>query len=327
MGDESKPAAAEPSRAGRTPRRLFYVGSIMFAVAAALWFGAATVVSRRLKYPEFPAGGRGDVHGVHVPKLAADADPHNAFGADFKTVKIDGAGGGDSAAGWFIPASDSSTAVLLLPPSGASRAAMLPYAKFLHAANFAVLTIDSGDTPGAATDWGVRESGRALSAADWLKGRGFKTVAALGVSEGAAAALFAQAKRPVFAAIVADSSYDNLGAMLRRTPSVAGLNSAFVATVMYAAALRLGGDPVFVSPAKAAARLGGARVMIIQNRGDELTPRSDGLALLAMSGSATRMWNAPSNGHGDAIFAAPDQYAARVTMFLNQALTGKSPAQ
>jgi len=295
----------------------------MLAVAALLWLGAATVVSRHLAVPGFLMTGGNDVYGSHVPQDATDdSDPQKAFEAKFDGVSIDA--GDNRVAGWLIPA-ESRTAVLLIPPAGATRAAMLPYAKFLHAAGFPVFAIDSGDTLASGTDWGVRESARALAAADWLKPRGYQKIAALGVSEGAAAALMAQAKQPAFAAIVADSPYANLGAMFRRIPSISGLNPAFVMTVMWEARLWLGRNPDSVSPVNAASHLGGVPLMIIQNRGDQTTPVSDGSAISAAAGASAEMWTAPADGHGDAIYSVPDAYDARVGQFLKGAIKEGPP--
>lgn len=311
-----------PDSSAAPRRRVFGVGAAMLGTVAVLWLGAAAIIAHRLKYPPFLAAGNSDVYGAHVPVAAAAAaeTPLTKFGAEFREISIAGGAGG-----WLIPAK-SAAAVLLVPPAGATRRAMLPYAEFLHAGGFAVLAVDSGDSIHSGTEWGLDRRGPIVAAAAWLKSQGFEKVAALGVAEGAAASIMAQAGHPVFAAIVSDSSYASLGTMFRRIPSIAGLNPAFAATVMGGAWLWLGHDPDSIAPAKAAAHLGGASLLVIQNHGDQITPESDGKAIADAAGPRAELWIAPSDGHGDAIFETPGPYAARVVEFLMRALKTEAPA-
>ncbi|HUO05619.1 MAG TPA: hypothetical protein VMU16_10530 [Candidatus Binataceae bacterium] len=319
MDSNPKPDGGAVASETEPERRIFGVGAIMIGVAAALWFGAATIVARELRYPSFLDGDRGDVRGAHVPKDAPNGDPEISFGASFEPVTIF-AGSGDSVPAWLIPAKPTVLgAVVLAPSSGAERGAMLPYAKFLHAAGLTVLAIDSGDSASTGTSWGIHEAGLLIAAADWLKSHGYSRIAALGVSEGAAAAILAQAQRPVFNAIVSDSAYARLGAMFERVPSIGGLNPAFAQTVLGESWLWLGQNPNDVSPREAVSKRNGAALMIIQNHGDQITPEDDGRAIAAAAGPSTELWIVSSNGHGDAIFEKPDEYASRVTRFLAHA--------
>src|SRR5262249_42837654 len=157
---------------------------------------------------------------------------------------------------WFVPATMPS-AVLLVPASGASKRAMLPYLKFLHTAGFPALIVDSPDFLPGRAGWGW--SGHALvrNAAKTLRSKGYTKVAALGISEGAAPSLMAQAESPdTFDAIVADSSFAAVGEMLRNYPSLAGLNPAFLRTIMWELSRALGRDVDEISPQLAATRLG-----------------------------------------------------------------------
>ena len=83
--------------------------------------------------------------------------------------------------------------------------------------------------------------------------------------------------------------------------------------------LWLGQNPNDVSPREAVSKRNGAALMIIQNHGDQITPEDDGRAIAAAAGPSTELWIVSSNGHGDAIFEKPDEYASRVTRFLAHA--------
>jgi pimeloyl-ACP methyl ester carboxylesterase len=286
---------------------------VMIGIAVMLWIGAATFVTWHLVHPPFLDNQLGDVF-VASEKARASAqlgsDPNSCCGAISEEVRV----ADDD--GWFVPA-DGKFALLLIPASGASKRAMLPFLKFLHAANFPVLMIDNPDFGTGRADWGWTGREVIASAVAALKQKRFTKIAAIGVSEGAAAAILAQAQGAHLDGIVSDSSFANLGAMLRRNPSLAGLNPAFLATMMWEFGLTLGKNPDAVSPESAASKIGNCALMVIQDRGDPITPASDGHAIYARASSIDReLWVAPTDGHGDAIYEAPDEYAKRVLAFL-----------
>ena len=127
----------------------------------------------------------------------------------------------------------------------------------------------------------------------------------------------AQAEQPVFTAIVADSSYANLPQLLMRSPSMARLNPAFASTVLWEARWWMGRALSKISPVTDAAKLGNCPILVIQNRGDKITPPADGKAILYASNVNSEIWIAPSDGHGDAIYEVPAEYAEHVVKFLN----------
>lgn len=321
--DSSQSQAPDSAKSSHA-RKFALIGTVMVGLAVMLWMGAATLVAYRLKYPPFLEEGQTDVRGPHVPASdeRAPIDPRTAFGADFEPRRI-AAAGGTSIDAWMIPGK-LPAAVLLVPPVGGTRRMMLPYAKFLHDAGYAVLAIDSGDTPSTGTTWGWGERTAVLSAASELKRRGFKKIGALGVSEGAAEIILVQAAGASFAAIVADSSYANLAQMFQHVPSIAGLNPALQQTVLWEAGLLLGHSTFQVDPAKAAHELGSAYILVIHDDGDKIVPVSDAQAIQAAAGTQGELWTVPGDGHGDAIYEAPSEYASRVLKFLEQNLLAPS---
>src|SRR5271167_2357317 len=180
-----------------------------------------------------------------------------------------------------------------------------------------VVAVYSANNPSYGINWGMLKRKFALATARTLMDDGFTKIAALGISEGAAGAIMAQAEQPVFTAIVADSSYANLEQLFMRSPSMSRLNPAFLGTVMWEAQFWFGRKLDKIAPVIDAGNLGACSLLIIQNRGDQVTPPADGQALLAAAGFNAQIWTAPSEGHGDAIYEDPKGYAARVLRFLD----------
>ncbi len=300
------------------------MGAAMLGVAAVLWIAAATLIAYRLKYPPFLEEGRTDVYGPQAPTgvSSATADPRSVLGAEFESVQIPTPGGRRIDA-WMI-AGKLPAAILLVPAAGGTRGTMLPYAKFLHDAGYPILIIDSGDDASTGTSWGWSERTGVLSAASELKRRGFKKIGALGVSEGAAEIILVQAAGASFAAIVADSAYGSLAGMFQRVPSIAGLNPALQETALWEAGFFLGHSIWKVDPAKAAHDLGPASILVIHNRGDKIVPTAEAEAISGAAGDRGELWIVPSDGHGDAVFEAPAEYASRVLKFFEQNLLAPS---
>ncbi len=309
----------------RRPQRIFAVGALLLALPVLIWVVAAFFVARSLKYPAFLYRGNGqDVSGEHVPEFqrGSIADITAGVGVeperyDAGTVEEDGGRHRPaSAVGWYFPGKRREV-VIVLPAAGGSEDQIIPYAKFLHAAGYTVVGSYSANNPEFGINWGMLKRKFALATARALKTDGFDKIAILGISEGAAGAIMAQAEQPMFMAIVADSSYANLRRLFQRSPSIEGLNPAFARTVMWEAQWWFGRPLDKISPVTDAANLGNCPLLVIQNRGDKITPVADGREILYAAGVNSEMWIAPSDGHGDAIYEAPAAYAARVVKFLD----------
>ncbi len=329
----SDPAAPPPAPAKRRPRRIFGIGAILLGVPVILWMGAAFFVARSLMYPDFLRSGGQDVFGQHVPsfKRGSITDIGIALGVeperlDCGVVEEDGTRHRSvGVVGWYFPGKRREV-VVFLPAAGAPETAMIPYVKFLLGAGYTVVAAYSSNDPSYGINWGMLKRKFALATARTLMDQGFTKIAALGVSEGAAGAIMAQAEQPVFNAIVADSSYANLERLFMRSPSMSRLNPAFVGTVMWEARLWFGRAPDKISPETDAGNLGACSLLIIQNRDDQVTPIADGQAILAAAGFNAQMWTVPSAGHGDAVYEDAAGYAARVIKFLDASFEIETPA-
>jgi pimeloyl-ACP methyl ester carboxylesterase len=329
----SEPSESQPTPAKRGPRRIFGIGALLLSVPIILWMGAACFLARSLRYPDFLRTGRQDVFGNRVPsfKRGSLTDVEHAVGLeperlDCGVVEEDGIGHHQvSVVGWYFRGHRREV-VVIVPAAGAPEVAMIPYVKFLLGAGYTVVATYSANNPSYGISWGMLKRKFALATARTLNAQGFNKIAALGISEGAAGAIMTQAERPVFTAIVADSSYANLAQLFMRSPSMSRLNPAFVSTVLWEAQLWFGRSLYKISPATDAGNLANCSLLIIQNRDDLVTPVADGQAILAAAGDNAQMWTVPSGGHGDAIYEYPKEYAARVIKFLNASFAIEAPA-
>jgi hypothetical protein len=328
------PAESQTTAPGRKPRRIFGVGAILLGVPIMLWLGAAFIVARSLRYPDFLRRGGQDVFGQHVPdfKRGSLTDVGIALGGleperlDCGVVEEDGFRHHQvSVVGWYFPGKRREV-VVIIPAAGAPEVAMIPYAKFLLSAGYTVVGVYSANNPRYGINWGMLKRKFALATARTLVDQGFTKIAALGISEGAAGAIMAQAEQPVFTAIVADSSYANLERLFMRSPSMATMNPAFVRTVMWEAQLWFGRSLDKISPETDAGNLGMCSLLIVQDRDDQVTPLADGKAILDSAGFNAQMWTVPSGGHGDAIYEDPKAYAAHVIKFLDATFEIEPPA-
>ena len=329
----SEPAASWDTDRERRPRRpIFGAGAILLGVPIVLWLGAAFFVARSLRYPDFLRRGGQDVFGQHVPNFQRGSitDIGKALGVDPERldcgmVEEDGIGRHQvSVVAWYFPGKRRQV-VVIVPGAGAPETSMIPYVKFLLAAGYTVVATYSANNPKYGINWGMLKRKFALATARTLIDKGFTQIAALGISEGAAGAIMAQAEQPVFSAIVADSSYANLERLFVRSPSLARMNPAFLSTVMWEAGFWFGRPLDRISPQTDAGNLGSCSLLIIQNRDDQVTPPADGKALLDAAGFNAQMWTVPSGGHGDAIYEYTAEYATRVTKFLNASFEVEVP--
>jgi fermentation-respiration switch protein FrsA (DUF1100 family) len=196
---------------------------------------------------------------------------------------------------------------------------VVSYFRVLHSAGYGVLIIDyagqaTGSQAGRGFGWEQRRD--VIDASTALRRRGMESVAVVGVSEGAAAALFAGAQGAPVAAIIADSSYADLSRLLERIPPLDSLNPLFDRTILWELGLMIGRSIHDLAPAQAAAKLNGRSLMVINGADDPLVPPSDAQKIFAAAQGPKELWIAAGAGHAAALATDPDRYARRVGAFL-----------
>ena len=143
------------------------------------------------------------------------------FGLEYEEVRFPARNDGLKIAGWFIPNSDSQSAIILIHGKNENRASAMSgtfpqFAAALNNAGFAVLMIDMrghGQSESARYDFGLNSKNDVLGAVDWLVARGFQpgNIGALGISMGGAAVNYAAAEEPAIGAVVGDSTFADVG--------------------------------------------------------------------------------------------------------------------
>ncbi len=324
------PSRTRDSNPGATARRrrFFAIGLGLFAPIFLIWFGSATLVARGLRFPPaLPYSTSGPVE----PVTPAAQDTHQLrelFGMPSQEITLR-AVDGDELRGLMAPAGNPRAAVILVYPNQVDMRNLASYFKVIHAAGYAALTINYPNPlidPKARAGWGWKERRDVIEAEAALRARGVRSVAALGVSEGAAAVLFAGANGAHLAAIISDSSYAHLGPLLQRMPPLDSLNPLFGRTVLWELGLMTGRAVGDLAPAHAASELGGCPLMVINGADDPLVPAADAHQIFAAANEPKELWIVPKAGHADALSVDPEQYTWQVKAFLAKYLGAPAPS-
>jgi len=310
------------SNPGPTPssarRGFFVVLAALFTPVILIWFGAAALVARGLRFPPALAYSTKPPPAGAMPQQPAKQNLGELLGASVQEIALRPDASGRVRA-VLVPAPGMRTAVVLIYPNQRDPRILAEYFGMVHSAGYAVLVLDylsqSGGVPsGQGMGWEERRD--VADAATALRLRGVRAVAALGVSEGAAAALFAGSHGAPLAAIIADSSYASLSAMLKRIPPLDSLNPLFDNTVLWELGLMKGRAIRNIAPSRAAAKLGGTPLMVINGGEDPLVPPADARMIFAAAQGPKELWIVPEAGHAAALAIEPEQYARRVGAFL-----------
>lgn len=252
---------------------------LVLALIALAYLGVGLFIAARLS-------ARG-----HRPEERTPAD----VGLRHRSVSLQSTDG-LTLAGWWVPGSNPSRAVVLVPglEGDKSDEHVLETAAVYARAGYAVLMIDlraQGGSEGERISMGYHEVRDVRGALVWLEERGFAPdrVVLHGFSMGGATVLRAAPGTGV-AAVIVEASYADLPLVLwEQLPQVSGLPSFFVPGAMLAARLFLGIDPWAVRPEEDARRLceEGVPLMIIHSTSDEVVPFEHAKRLESASPEAT----------------------------------------
>ena len=220
---------------------------------------------------------------------------------------------------WFVPAPDSDRAIVLLHGYGGDRRGMLPRAKFFREHGYNVLLYDAracGESSGAIVTMGFHEAKDLEAGLAWLRTKGTRRVACLGVSQGGATILFAAEKMVVMRCVICESVYDELiHAVDRRFRHYFGVPGWLGAClVIPIAEHRTGVDLDMVKPAREIARLP-CPVFIISGDQDAKTWPEDTKRLFEAARQPKELWLVPEAGHGD--LYGPE-YESKIIGFLEK---------
>jgi uncharacterized protein len=292
-------------------RRLLGIAAGLFLPILVIWFAAATIVARGLQFPPALAYSTSGKVASSNSTAASDARPlRELLGAPSDEITL-GQTGAHPLRALLAPPLPAESAVVLVYPNPVNAQVLVRYFNLIHSTGYPVAVIDYGKSYG----FGFEQRTGVLDTIAALQARGVRRVALMGVSAGAAAVLFAGAGDAPIAAIISDSSYAELGAMLRRIPPMDSLNPVFDRTVLWDLGLRLGRPIADIAPVKAAAQLE-RPLMVVNGADDPLVPPADARRIFAAARGPKDLWIVPGAGHAGALDADPDQYVSRIRIFL-----------
>jgi uncharacterized protein len=231
----------------------------------------------------------------------------------------------------FVPASSSADvqdapAVILVHGRNACRgwefrSSSAPLVAHLTANGFNVLLLDlrgHGESAASRLTFGLRERLDVLGAVDWLQSRGFERIAVIGSSVGAVAALLASAESPLIRALVLDSAFADFAPVLRtQFRQISGLPSFFLNGALLVGQALTGERLQDFRPLGVLSRVR-AKLFVIHAAGDSFISPDHALDFVKVS--QAQHWITGGDSHLASYRNQPDEYAARVTAFLQSNL-------
>jgi pimeloyl-ACP methyl ester carboxylesterase len=312
----SNPArAVDVSRRPRAWRRraLLYLGGLATLEVA---FLGLVVVPVKLMYDQ-----------THPPKVPLTDSP-TLHGLAFSSISFDSPLDGTTLRGWYLPTSrPTGRTVVIAPGISDNRQAggiTLSLAPALLDAGFDVLAFDfraEGESDGDTLSFGVREQDDLLGAIAFARGRGARHVVVIGYSMGGAAAILAAARSPDIEAIVADSAFADLRAVIeRRMKTSMGVPGFLVPYGLFLCGAMSGTDPASAVPSDVVEAVAPRPMLFIAGTADSLVPAADAQTLAARAGPSAELWLVQGAEHVGSFAADPARYVARVVAFLETSL-------
>jgi pimeloyl-ACP methyl ester carboxylesterase len=267
---------------------------------------------------------------LHPLRRLHGRNPQSACGLAYERVRLC-AEDGVSLSAWFIPATPARGVVVVCHGYSGNRATMLPCLKFLHHAGYAVVLFDfraHGWSGGRMATFGSQEPLDLKAVLDWIESRpdlAGLPIALFGESMGASVALIVAAEEPRVRAVVADSPYarfdDAVEGRLRLSfgPTI---GPAILPHMLRSGERMLGIAPDEIAPEEAVVRIAPRPVLLIHGLDDPLLTPDHSHRIRDAAPGNVELWEVPGSRHVGAIHDVPEEYARRVTAFLNRSLAG-----
>ena len=304
-------APPRPIRQGRRPW-LFAIAPLP-ALGGAAYLGVGAYVADRISRP------------IRQPLRGTPADQ----GLVYEDVTFPSVGDNIPLRGWLINAAGSKTIILVHGADGNRDDPTIGLPQVTAALarhNYAVLAFDlraHGQSGGAHTTLGQRETRDVAGAIRFLQQRGRTTLGAIGWSLGGVTLLNSAPDQPALAALVCDSAFADLSDILDFTlPRRDHLPGFFNRGIYLMSRVVVGAAVSRNSPEQAVARLGPRPVLLIHGQDDADVPVAHAYRLQRAGAGNPRLqlWVAPGATHARAFKVYPDEYLRRVIAFFDEHL-------
>jgi fermentation-respiration switch protein FrsA (DUF1100 family) len=263
------------------------------------------------------------------------------YGLKYTSVTFPAREDGVQLSGWFIPGllpgGKLTDQRIIVVVHGARQyradpaAGVLDFSRELVFNGFAVLAFDMrghGTSTPAVFSLGYFEQRDVLGAVDFIHngrlpypelGRP-KVIGGWGVSMGAATMIFAAAREPAIAAVVADCPYADIIPILEReVPKGGGVPPLFTPGGLIAAQALYGVDFYAVRPVDYIAKIAPRPLFLIHGIADKYIPITNHYALLAAAKAApnanVQSWEVPDADHAQSFHTLRTQYVQKVVAF------------
>ncbi|UCC60657.1 MAG: alpha/beta hydrolase [Dehalococcoidia bacterium] len=259
-------------------------------------------------------------------------DDPSALGLKYEDVSFPATIDAVALSGWYIKAKRKSKRCIIMTHSGGFHRAdatigMLEIAKALTEHGYDVLMYDlrgHGESGNARMTAGFYERRDVQGAIDFVRERGIapQSIGLLGFSMGAASSLLAAAEDRDVPAVVSDSCWAELRDLIRseiaRRPYIPGFLTPLMPKV---AKLAYRFDIDEASPIDAVAKIAPRPVFFIHGEFDRTVPVESAMRLYhSIDNPNNRLWVVPEAPHVGSYRAQPEEYIAKVTDFMDQAL-------
>jgi pimeloyl-ACP methyl ester carboxylesterase len=298
----------ELARSARRWHRLFIVPALLFATYATVWSLGQAIAA------------------TNVPRTSLDSTTPADLDLEYRDVEFR-TKDGVRLSGWYIPSSNRA-AVVMLHGAGSTRSGVLDHAVVLARHGYGVLLFDArghGRSDGRAMDFGWYGDLDVAAAVSFLQDQpdvDHTRIAAVGMSMGGEEAIGAAANDGRIRAVVAEGATNRVSAdraWLSDEYGWRGVIQEGVEWLLYNAADVLTAAEPPRSLRDAVSAIAPRRVLLIAG-GDVAEEGHASRYIQAASPDTVDVWVAADTGHTGALDTHPDEWAARVTTFLDGAL-------
>lgn len=263
-----------------------------------------------------------------VERVAVELDPA-LLGLEYENVTFPSRQDSLTLHGWLITARNDGRIVIMVHGSDMHRADpnidMPGIAASLANSGYSVLMFDlrgHGESEGKRLSAGYHERKDVAGAVEFVKGRGYEQIGVLGFSMGGAASLIAAAENDDIDCLVIDSSFADMTEIIEREfKERSGMPGFFLPPMLFMVKLMYGVDFNAVKPIESAPEIAPRPIFFIHGEEDTFVPPEHAARLYeAAQGPDDILWMAPGAEHVRSYISNPEEYIARLTSFLDEAL-------